>query len=89
MNVVDIGLAVVTGLGVGLSVVFLGWAAGPAVPQMPAVRSVAVGIMGALLGTPFWWNFVGLDMPIFVAQLSGAVIALDLYMLGIKLASHR
>jgi len=28
-------------------------------------------------------------MPIFIAQLSGAVAALDLYMLGIKLANHR
>jgi|tagenome__1003787_1003787.scaffolds.fasta_scaffold20317833_1 hypothetical protein len=63
--------------------------ANPFVPQMPAVRSIAVGIIGALLGAPFWWNLVGLDMPIFIAQLSGAVAALDLYMLGIKLANHR
>jgi len=38
---------------------------------------------------PFLWEVVGLPIPDFIAQLSGALIALDLSLLGVYFAQQR
>ena len=78
--------AVLIGVIVGSFVALLGRVESM-VPRLALVWSIVVGVLGALLGVPLW-QLLGFDMPELVAQLSGAIIALDLYMIGAKLAER-
>jgi hypothetical protein len=78
--------AVVIGVMVGSFVTLLGRVESM-VPRLALVWSIVAGVLGALLGVPLW-QLLGLDMPELVAQLSGAIIAIDLYMIGVKLAER-
>jgi hypothetical protein len=67
---------------------YLGRAAGAVIPRLPFTWSIVTGVLGAVLGTytvlgavlgTYTWQLVGLDAPVAVGQLTGAVVALDIY----------
>src|SRR3954470_14108699 len=78
-------MAVVIGLVVGSFVALLGRAGIPSLPPLPVGGALLVGALGSILG-PLVWELVGLAIPDFIAQLGGALIALDLYLLYAYLA---
>jgi len=71
-------LAVAIGVVAGTFVAFLGRAAAAVIPRLPFTWSIVTGVLGAVLGT-YTWQLLGLDAPVAVGQLTGAVVALDIY----------
>jgi putative effector of murein hydrolase len=71
-------LAVAIGVVAGTFVSFLGRAAAAVIPRLPFTWSIVTGVLGAVLGT-YMWQLLGLDAPVAVGQLTGAVVALDIY----------
>jgi hypothetical protein len=79
---------VVIGMAVGSFVALLGRSESTPVPRLPFTWSIVTGVVGAGLGTPLW-QFLRLDMPVLIAQLSGAIVALDLYMAIVVICRRR
>ena len=67
-------LAVAVGVVAGTFVAFLGRAAGAVIPRLPFTWSIVTGVLGST-GT-YTWQLLGLDAPVVVGQLTGAVVAL-------------
>jgi len=79
---------VVIGVAAGAFVALLGRSGSTPIPRLPFTWAIVTGVVGAALGTPLW-QFLGIDIPVLIAQLSGAIISLDLHMAIVVLCRRR
>jgi hypothetical protein len=81
-------LAVAIGVITGTFVALLGRAGGPVIPRLPFTWSIVTGVLGAVLGS-YTWHLLDLDAPMALEQLSGAVVALDIYIVVVNVIKRR
>ena len=78
-------IPVLVGLLLGSFVALIGRTEATIIPCLSFTWSNLIGVIGALLGMLLWQRLT-VNMSDLVACLTGAVIALDLYVIAVKYA---